>query len=88
LAKSATVVTTTISHEVEEEPPSNRNTKLEAKDEEPPGKRFASQRNGLFTHVSASDWNDWKWHFRNRITTVEELSRLISLTAEELTICR
>jgi lysine 2,3-aminomutase len=83
LAKSATVVTTTISHEVEEEPPSNRNTKLEAKDEEPPGKRFASQRNGLFTHVSASDWNDWKWHFRNRITTVEELSRLISLTAEE-----
>jgi len=83
LAKSATLVTTTIPQEVEEEPPSSKHTKLEAKDEEPPGKRFASQRNRLFTHVSASDWNDWKWHFRNRITTVEELSRLISLTSEE-----
>lgn len=83
MAKSATLVTTTIPQEVEEEPPSSKHTKLEAKDEEPPGKRFASQRNRLFTHVSASDWNDWKWHFRNRITTVEELSRLISLTSEE-----
>jgi lysine 2,3-aminomutase len=83
LAKSATLVTTTIPQEVEEEPPSSKHTKLEAKDEEPPGKRFASQRNRLFTDVSASDWNDWKWHFRNRITTVEELSRLISLTSEE-----
>jgi lysine 2,3-aminomutase len=83
LAKSAALVTTTITAEVEEEPPSSKHTKLEAKDEEPPGKRFASQKNRLFNHVSASDWNDWKWHFRNRITTVEELSRLIPLSNEE-----
>jgi lysine 2,3-aminomutase len=83
LSKSATLVTTTINQEVEEEPPSKEHTKLEAKDEEPPGKRFALKRNSLFPHVSASDWNDWKWHFRNRITTIEELSRLISLTTEE-----
>lgn len=83
MAKSATVATTTIAIEVEEEPPSNKTSKHEAKDEEPPGKRFASIKNRLFTHVSASDWNSWKWQFRNRITTVEELSRLISLTIEE-----
>lgn len=83
MAKSATMVNTTVAPEVEEEPPSSRTTKLEAKDEEPPGKRFVSIKNRLFDHVSASDWNSWKWHFRNRITTVEELSRLISLTDEE-----
>jgi L-lysine 2,3-aminomutase len=22
-----------------------------------------------------AEWNDWKWQFRNRITTVEELRR-------------
>ncbi|MDP2920377.1 MAG: KamA family radical SAM protein [Dehalococcoidia bacterium] len=82
MATSATMVTT-IAPEVDEEPPSSKTTKLEAKDEEPPGKRFASQSNTLFTHVSASDWNDWRWHFRNRVTTVEELARLIPLSAEE-----
>ena len=85
MTKTAPVVTSTIPTEVEEEPPSHHITSTEAKDEEPPGKRFASKRNGLFNHVSASDWNDWKWHFRNRITTVEELARLIPLPAEEQT---
>jgi len=83
LAKSVTMVTTTINPEVEEEPPSSSSTKMEAKEEEPPGKCLASKRNRLFAHVSASDWNDWKWHFRNRTTTVEDLARLIPLRAEE-----
>jgi len=84
LAKSVPTVTA-IAQEVEEEPPSSTSTSIEAKDEEPPGKRFASRRNGLFNHVPDSDWNDWKWHFRNRITTVEELARLVHLRAEEQT---
>ncbi len=29
------------------------------------------------------DWNDWKWQFRNRITTVEQLSRVLPLTEKE-----
>jgi lysine 2,3-aminomutase len=66
--------------EIEEEPPSrsgmSRNT-----DEEPPGK--TTGRLKFFGHVPDSNWNDWKWQFRNRITTVERLSQLLPLTAEE-----
>ncbi len=72
MAKSASLVTTTIPSEVDEEPPSNHQNSPEAKDEEPPGKRrFASIKNALFASVPASDWNDWKWHFSDRIRTGE-----------------
>ena len=67
----------------EEEPPSNTTTIREAKEEEPPSTGFASGRNRLFSRVSASDWNDWKWHFRNRITSVTELARFIPLSVKE-----
>jgi lysine 2,3-aminomutase len=30
-----------------------------------------------------SDWHNWKWQFRNRITTLEELKRFILVTPEE-----
>ena len=40
-------------------------------------------RNGLFAEVSEQDWNDWKWQVRNRIETVEDLKKYISITAEE-----
>ncbi len=39
----------------------------------------------LFGDVPDSAWNDWKWQFRNRITTVEQLSRLVPLSPEEKT---
>ena len=29
------------------------------------------------------EWNDWKWQFRHRITTVEALSQIISLSEKE-----
>ena len=67
----------------EEEPPSSTITRRETKEEEPPGTGFVSRKNRLFRHVSASDWNDWKWHFRNRITSVKELSRFIPLSDKE-----
>jgi lysine 2,3-aminomutase len=69
----------------DEEPPSKNNIHDEAKEEEPPsvGKGFASIKNTLFNHVPASDWNNWKWHFRNRITSVSELSHYISLSDKE-----
>jgi lysine 2,3-aminomutase len=33
--------------------------------------------------VSWEEWNDWHWQIRNRITTVEELARVIHLTDQE-----
>jgi lysine 2,3-aminomutase len=31
------------------------------------------------------DWNDWKWQLRHQVTTVDELSRFITLTESEKT---
>lgn len=39
--------------------------------------------NGLFVDVPAQLWNDWTWQAKNRITTLAELKKYISLTAEE-----
>lgn len=38
---------------------------------------------GLWQHVPASDWNDWAWQLKNRITKLEELERYMTLTADE-----
>ncbi len=37
----------------------------------------------IYKGVTESDWNDWAWQVRNRITTVEELEKVIHLTAQE-----
>jgi lysine 2,3-aminomutase len=65
--------------EAEEEPPGK--TALLALEEEPPS--TGAQRRRFFGHILDNFWNDWKWHFRNRITTVDELAKYIPLTAEE-----
>jgi lysine 2,3-aminomutase len=65
--------------EAEEEPPGA--AIISAAEEEPPS--TSAQRQRFFGHIPDSLWNDWKWHFRNRITTVEELASYIPLTAEE-----
>ena len=44
---------------------------------------MAKTKNGLFSEVSESDWNDWKWQIRNRVQTLDELTKLVNLTAEE-----
>jgi lysine 2,3-aminomutase len=64
--------------EAEEEPPGE--TALLTLEEEPPS---TSAQRRFFGHIPDSLWNDWKWHFRNRITTVEQLASYIPLTAEE-----
>jgi len=51
-------------------------------EEEPPGKKVRG-RHGLFGHIPDSSWNDWKWHFRNRITTIDRLRQLLPLPLEE-----
>ena len=47
-------------------------------------KEFRSAGRGFWTNVSDANWNDWRWQLRNRITTVEQLERLMpTLTPEE-----
>lgn len=42
---------------------------------------------GLWQHVAASDWADWTWQLKNRLTTVEQLERFMTLTPEEKAGC-
>src|SRR5580698_4789398 len=47
-------------------------------------KQFSSSGRGFWRHVSDTDWNDWRWQLKNRITTLEHLERLMpTLTPEE-----
>jgi lysine 2,3-aminomutase len=47
-------------------------------------KEFHSAGRGFWADVSDADWNDWRWQLKNRITTLEQLQRLLpSLTPEE-----
>src|SRR5580693_1866402 len=47
-------------------------------------KQFQSAGRGFWSHVSETDWNDWRWQLKHRITSVEQLQRLMpTLTPEE-----
>lgn len=64
------------------------NSDVAVDDEEPPGSPVNTQSGRIrkfFGYVSDEDWFDWKWQFRHRITSVEQLARLIPLSREEQT---
>lgn len=42
---------------------------------------------GLWSHVPAEQWNDWAWQLKHRITSLEQLERLMTLTPEERAGC-
>ncbi len=42
-----------------------------------------SRRHILFPEVTDAQWNDWKWQVKNRIETVDQLKKYITLTPEE-----
>jgi len=42
---------------------------------------------GRWSDVSASDWNDWHWQLRNRITTLAQLETLLELSPQERAGC-
>jgi lysine 2,3-aminomutase len=42
-----------------------------------------NRRKELFNHIRDEDWNDWHWQVKNRITTLEELKKYITLSEEE-----
>ena len=47
-------------------------------------KEFRSAGRGFWRDVSDLDWNDWHWQLKHRITTPEQLQRLMPmLTPEE-----
>ncbi|MFA9372147.1 MAG: lysine 2,3-aminomutase [Labilibaculum antarcticum] len=41
------------------------------------------RRREMFPEVTDIQWNDWKWQVRNRIETLDQLKKYISLTEEE-----
>src|SRR5215831_17095119 len=48
-------------------------------------KKFRSAGRGSWRNIPDSDWNDWHWQVKNRITTLERLQRLMpTLTPEEI----
>ena len=59
--------------------------------EEPPSstvldklKQFRSVGRGFWQDIQESSWNDWRWQLKNRITSVDQLQRLMpTLTPEE-----
>jgi lysine 2,3-aminomutase len=76
----------------EEEPPGFTPVKNDVmEEEEPPGSTAVTDGTAVinkfsfFTKRSSQNWNDWKWQFRNRITSVEELSTIIPLSNTERT---
>jgi len=44
---------------------------------------YESRRKELFPNVTDEQWNDWKWQVKNRIETLEDLKKYVSLTPEE-----
>lgn len=42
-----------------------------------------NRRNEFFPEVTNEQWNDWHWQVRNRVRTVDELTKFIDLTEEE-----
>lgn len=42
-----------------------------------------SRRKHYFPEVTDEQWNDWKWQIRNRIETVDQLKKYLTLTEEE-----
>ncbi|MBR8713307.1 lysine 2,3-aminomutase [Porphyromonas levii] len=43
-----------------------------------------SRRAYYFPEVTDEEWNDWHWQLKNRIETVEDLQKYVSLTDEEV----
>jgi lysine 2,3-aminomutase len=48
-----------------------------------PSRLSDSFRRRVFPTASASDWNDWRWQLHHRIRELDELARIIELSADE-----
>lgn len=70
-----------------EEPPSGAATQIvESTSKLQELRSFRSAGRGPWTAVSDQDWNDWRWQLKNRLTTLEQLERVLpNLSASERT---
>ena len=68
-------------NEAEEEPPGKSDIILKPEDEPP--SPIAVNGYSLLKDVPDNLWKDWKWHFRNRITNINQLAQFIPLSSEE-----
>jgi lysine 2,3-aminomutase len=64
-------------------------TTADVEEAEPPDRsdtppQPVSNREKYFPFASDENWNNWKWQFQNRITTIQEFSGYIPLSSEEL----
>ena len=75
---------TIVAPEIVDEPPSNTTGILGVEDDEPLG----SAASRFFASVGPGNWHDWRWQFKNRITSVEELSRYLPLSGKQQTQLR
>ena len=49
-------------------------------------KRFVTGGRGRpWTQTTDADWNDWRWQQRNRVTRLEQLEKVVTVTDEERT---
>ena len=44
----------------------------------------STPRPDIWANVPDEQWNDWRWQLSNRLNSVEELSRIIRLTPDEV----
>jgi lysine 2,3-aminomutase len=68
-------------NEAEEEPPGKRAITIKPEDEPPGSIPINGYR--LLRDVPEGLWRDWKWQFRHRITSIEQLSLFIPLSSRE-----
>jgi lysine 2,3-aminomutase len=47
------------------------------------GPRASSFRKRFYPNISSTEWNDWQWQLRNRITEIQALSRMFNLSQDE-----
>ncbi|MCX7944953.1 MAG: lysine 2,3-aminomutase [Deltaproteobacteria bacterium] len=45
--------------------------------------KLSKRMRKFFNNPSESEWNNWQWQIRNRITRLEDLEKIISLTSDE-----
>ena len=38
----------------------------------------------LFPGATLADWEDWRWQIRNRLRTLDQISKLMTLTQREV----
>jgi len=52
------------------------------------GREVLTGRQRFFPDATDAQWNDWRWQFRNRVTTVDELLKLVPKLAPQAAMQR